>query len=137
MPGDQRDHDPSKWDPPLTPYLPWGPEHPSRTPRPLAKEISAILLLVPLTPVTVLLLIVGREMFARGGQVGHFVESIGLLLVRALFFGFRESLLGSLAIVCIGGILARFRIDSVWVSLMLGAVVGLAVRRFRACWLIF
>jgi hypothetical protein len=45
----------------------------------------------------------------------------------AVFFGLKESLLGSVVIVSLSGVLARFRIDSIWVSAILGVFVGLTV----------
>jgi hypothetical protein len=96
------------------------------------REILATVLLVLLTPATVLLVFgLGQELrdLEANGRFDLWLvvkSAVGGSGV-ALLFGFGPSLVGSFFIVFIGGILARTRIDSIWISTVLGAFVGLTV----------
>jgi hypothetical protein len=131
MRDDQHGRYGTKWDPPLTPYGPWATDtYTSWAPRPLAPEIIAVLILTPLTPFLVTLLagiVIGHAVESGHFKLWGFIKFIAFTSAIAVFAGIRESFLGSPVIVSLGGVLARFRIDSLWVSLILGAVVGLTV----------
>jgi hypothetical protein len=104
----------------------------SWAPRPFAREVVAVLVMTPLTPVTVMLLVslaAGVRQFVERGhlEVWGFLGFTTFTTALAVFVGFKESLLGSLVIVALSRLLARYRIDSLWASLMLGVIVGLTV----------
>jgi hypothetical protein len=114
-----------RWQQIDTPHRAWAPA-------PLAREVVSVLILTPLTPLAVMFLVNIAQGFQLAGAPGHFdllkfVMVAALTSVMSVFVGFWESLLGSIAIVAIGRILTRFRLDSVWVSLIVGTVVGLTV----------
>lgn len=115
----------SSWEPIYTPNQAWAPA-------PFAREVVAVLVLTPLTPLAVTFLVNVAQGFQLIVAPGNF-DPLKYLMVAALtsamsvFAGFWESLLGSVAIVAVGRILVQFRLDSVWVSLIVGTVVGLTV----------
>lgn len=128
---DRYDQYVTKWDPRRASQVSSVPEV-SWAPNPLAREMVALLLMTPLTPIIVAFLASVTLAFQQAVERGHFdlwalTKVVAITSLAAVFAGFGESLLGSFVIVVLGGILARLRIDSIWVSLVLGALVGLTV----------
>jgi hypothetical protein len=114
-----------RWEPIDTPHQAWAPA-------PLAREVVAVLILTPLTPLAVMSLVNIAQGFQLIVAPGHFDSSkflkfVALTSAMSVFVGFWESLLGSIAVIAAGRILARFCLDSMWVSLIVGTVVGLTV----------
>jgi hypothetical protein len=93
--------------------------------------VAALLMLIAIPPIvwtglaaefTIRDLSMGRD-FGFWDLMNH-VASGSIL---AIIIGFKESLLGTLAIVGGSRLLLRWRFDAIWVSLLLGALVGLTV----------
>jgi len=64
-----------------------------------------------------------------GRHVGvrQLIEALAGGSIIALFLGFKESLLGTLTIVGGSRLLIRWKLDSIWTSLLLGGLIGLTV----------
>jgi hypothetical protein len=93
--------------------------------------IAALLIIVLIPPMvwiglavefTIKDLLGGQHVGAR-----QLIETLAGGSIIALFFGFKESLLGTLAIVGGSRLLIRWKLDSIGASLLLGGLIGLTV----------
>ena len=93
--------------------------------------IAAFLLVIVIPPIAWSGLAIERTIadLLNGRHVGvwNLIRVLFGGSIVALFLGFMESLLGTLAIVGGSRLLIRWRFDSVWPSLLLGVMVGLTV----------